>query len=109
MVNQDVIASIRRYFQALIAKGLEPSFGVLFGSQTRGDTHEWSDIDLVVIARRYDEDYEHKDVALLWGTAALTDPRIEPIPCGVKQWEKDDGTPILEVARREGVRIELKE
>jgi len=28
---------------------------------------------------------------------------------GVKQWAEDDGTPILEAARREGVRVEVEE
>lgn len=36
---------------------------------------------------------------------ARTDSRIEPIPCGARQWEEGDSKAIIEVARREGVRI----
>ena len=33
--------------------------------------------------------------------------RIEPIPCGLKQWEEDDASAIIEIARRNGIRITL--
>jgi hypothetical protein len=45
-------------------------------------------------------------VALLWRVAAETDSRIEPIPCGEKQWTDDDSSAVIEIARREGERIE---
>ncbi len=38
---------------------------------------------------------------------ASADNRIEPIPCGQREWEMDQGRPILEIARREGVIIAL--
>ncbi len=107
MVEQSILDSIQRYFSDLRKSGINPSFGVLFGSQITGKTHEYSDIDLIVVARRFDETKAYKPRALLWRVAARSDSRIEPIPCGVKQWEVDDGTPILEVARREGIRVEV--
>jgi len=109
VASQSIINSIRKYLEAVEARGIEPSFGILYGSQVTGKTNEWSDIDLVVVARRFDSDYQHRDVSLLWRVAALVDSRIEPIPCGVKQWEEDDGTPIIEIARQEGVVVRKKE
>ncbi len=50
-----------------------------------------------------------KDVDLLWEIAALTDSRSEPIACGGKQWREDDSSAIVEIARQEGIRIDLKE
>ena len=102
MADKSIIVAVRKYLSALSEQGLIPSFGVLFGSHVTGHVHEWSDIDLMVVAKRYDQDYKHKDVSLLWRVAALLDPRIEPIPCGEKQWEEDDGIPIIEIVRREG-------
>ncbi|NQU06287.1 MAG: nucleotidyltransferase domain-containing protein [Calditrichaeota bacterium] len=102
MASQSIINSIRKYLKAVGERGIKPSFGVLFGSYVTGNAHEWSDIDLMVVAKRYDQDYKHKDVSLLWRVAALVDSRIEPIPCGEKQWEEDDGIPIIEIVRREG-------
>ena len=85
--------------------GLDPAFAVVFGSQVRGTTDPWSDIDLVIVAPALDGGSNAGTVGLLWRVAARTDSRIEPIPCGTRQWEEDDTSALLEVARREGVRI----
>jgi hypothetical protein len=37
--------------------------------------------------------------------AGRTDSRIEPIPCGERQWQEDGATPIVEIARREGQQV----
>jgi predicted nucleotidyltransferase len=109
MVDKSIVESVRRYLRSLIERGLEPSFGVVFGSQVTGRTHEWSDIDLVVVAKRFDESRDYENSALLWRVAGRVDPRIEPIPCGEIQWREDERTPIFEVARREGVVVKLDE
>jgi predicted nucleotidyltransferase len=80
-----------------------PEFGVIFGSQVTGKTHEWSDIDLMVISPMFDESRTYESIGRLWRAAARVDSRIEPIACGARQWREDDGTPIIEVVRQEGV------
>jgi hypothetical protein len=44
---------------------------------------------------------------MLWHVAADTDSRIEPLPCGEKEWETDDESAIIEIARREGKIIKV--
>jgi len=105
MDENAVIKSVKRYLKALLHNGIPVQFGVLFGSQAQKTAHEWSDIDLLVISPLYDEEYSREDVNLLWRTAVRTDSRIEPIPVGLHRWETDDGSTIIEVARREGMRI----
>jgi predicted nucleotidyltransferase len=98
---------IRQYLRNLAAEGIRATSAVLFGSFARGDAHRWSDIDLVVLSPRFDERLELADVEALWIVAGRTDSRIEPIPCGERQWLEDDESAIIEVARREGQRIIL--
>jgi uncharacterized protein len=81
------------------------SFGVVFGLHAGGRADVWSDIDVVIVSPRFDVERSRRDVDLLWHLAARTHSRIEPIPCGLKQWEEDSTSPILEIARREGERI----
>jgi hypothetical protein len=81
---------------------LEIRQGVVFGSFARAEADRWSDIDLVVVAPRFDGEISRADVSLLWRVAARTDSRIEPIPCGERQWIQDQSSAILEIARREG-------
>lgn len=102
MVDEAIIKSVQNYLRALIADGIDIRFGVIFGSYARGCANEWSDIDLLVVSPDYDNMTSRDKIDQLWVTAARTDARIEPIPCGIEAWEKDDATPIFEVARQEG-------
>ncbi len=103
MAREPVEVAIRRYLEAVRAAGIHASRAVLFGSHARGEGDEWSDIDIVVIAREFDGPPDSDLVNRLWTLRAHTDSRIEPIPCGEKMWETEDGSPIIEMARREGV------
>jgi hypothetical protein len=62
---------------------------------------------LLVVSSRFDGERRREDINLLWRTAARTDNRIEPIPVGRIQYESDYGSPIIEIARREGLVITL--
>jgi predicted nucleotidyltransferase len=75
---------------------------VVFGSQVSGRTDAFSDIDLLVVSPRFDGRRTRQDVDMLWRVAARTDSRIEPIAVGLQQFEEDDSSAIVEVARREG-------
>ena len=103
MVDHSIQLAIRGYLKAADEAGIHAKCAVLFGSYARGDAHEWSDIDLVVIAPELDNLTDRRLISTLWELRAVTDSRIEPIPCGEREWEADDDRPILEIARREGI------
>ncbi len=107
MAEKSTIIAVKEYLKALLRLGIPVRFGIMFGSQARDTPHKWSDIDLLIISPLYDEDYNREDINLLWRTAARTDSRIEPIPVGLKRWNTDDESTIIEVARREGIRITI--
>jgi predicted nucleotidyltransferase len=98
---------VRQYLRNLMAAGLNVKCAVLFGSFARGDERQTSDIDLVVISPEFDQKREAATVELLWKVTGSSDDRIEPIPCGEKEWETDGSRPIIELARREGIPITL--
>ena len=105
MVTQSILDNIQQYIHALEQHGLPVSQVVLFGSFASGQPHEWSDIDLIVISPHFDGVASIADVNLLWHTTLEVDNRMEPIACGERQWQEDMITPILNVARREGIVI----
>jgi predicted nucleotidyltransferase len=107
MVDESVLKGVRDYLRALQDQGLIVTFGVVFGSQVQGMSDMWSDIDLLVVSPRFDDLRERGDIDLLWRVAARTDNRIEPIPCGERQWIEDDSSAIIEIARREGQPITI--
>jgi len=51
-VSADVIRDIRRFKKRIKAKYGAKKI-ILFGSQARGETHEWSDVDLIVVSPKF--------------------------------------------------------
>jgi predicted nucleotidyltransferase len=107
MAEESIIISVQKYLKELLLLGVPVKQGILFGSYAKENAHEWSDIDLLVISDKYDETCSRDDINLLWRTAARTDSRIEPVPVGTKRWKNDDASTIIEIARREGISINL--
>ena len=109
MVDAAVVSIVQQYLRSLQNQGLVVRFGIVFGSQATGTADEWSDIDLLVVSPQFDRERSRQDTGLLWRMAARTDSRIEPIPCGEQQWQEDDASPLVEIARRQGERIAFSE
>ena len=107
MVAEPIVRSIKHYLQVVSEQGIPVRYGVVFGSQVTGRADVWSDIDLLVVSPRYDLPRKREDVNVLWRIAARTDSRIEPIPVGERQYQEDDSSAIIEIARREGQMISL--
>ena len=105
MLDESIVESVQAYLRHLRKEGLAVSFGVVFGSHATGAATEWSDIDLLVVSPKFDEPITREDVNHLWHVAARVDARIEPVPCGERQWEEDTTRAIVEIARREGQRV----
>ena len=102
MVERTILSVIQNYLDII-----HVSRAILYGSHARGEAHPESDIDILVIAPEFDESYDKKRVDLLWELRARSDSRIEPIPVGERQWQDDDASAIIEIARREGEEILL--
>lgn len=109
MVNQTVVGVIQSYVSVLRAAGVNVREAVLFGSHAKGEANEDSDIDVMIIAPEFDHLEDRGLINLLWGLRTDSPWPLQPFPCGVRQWAEDDAIPIIEVARLEGVPIELPE
>ncbi len=105
MADTAVLEIVRQYLRNIAGQGILPGMGVIFGSHASGHPGRWSDIDLLVVSPTFDGTYSREAVNCLWRVAARTDSRIEPIPCGQRQWVEDAATPIIEIARREGIKV----
>jgi nucleotidyltransferase-like protein len=105
MADASILEVVRQYLRNVAGQGIVPSMGVLFGSHVSGHPGEWSDIDLLVVSPAFDGVFSRESVNCLWRVAARTDSRIEPIPCGQRQWTEDNATPIIEIARRQGIQV----
>jgi predicted nucleotidyltransferase len=107
MAEEAIINSVRKYLNYLKDNGFNVSFGILFGSHVTGTATKRSDIDLIVVSPDFDKTIKCRTLDKLWQSAGRTDHRIEPIPCGLERREKDDYTPIIDIARNEGTIVTL--
>lgn len=108
MVDESIVESVKKYLHAVNNSGIPVRYGVIFGSQTTGAAHEWSDIDLVVVSPLFDGIRRRQDIDLLWRLTVTTDSRIEPIAVGQRQWQ-EGASPIVEIARLEGEVVTIDE
>ena len=107
MVEHSILRTVQNYLDTVRHAGIYASRAFLFGSHARGEAHPDSDIDILVIAPEFDEPYDKNLVDLLWELRVGSDSRIEPIPVGEHQWQKDDSSAVIEIARQEGQEITL--
>lgn len=105
MADPKVIAAVKEYLNRLAQNGLSVAFGVIYGSQVTGHANDLSDIDLIVVSPQFDGKISRDIINKLWHIAARTDSRIEPIPCGQKQWQDNKSDAVIEIARNEGLTI----
>jgi len=108
MVDPEIVKVVQNYLATVHRTGLRASRAILFGSYSRGNADSDSDIDILVIAPEFDGVVKKEQFDLLWTLRAYTDSRIEPLPVGERQWQEDDASMIIEIARREGQDISLR-
>ena len=102
MVEKAIVNTLQSYLTELASQNIPVEFGVLFGSQVRNSANENSDIDIVIVSSLFDRNKSLDKRLQLWRVAAKMDSRIEPIACGLHQWNEDTVNTIIEIARREG-------
>lgn len=108
MSQAAIIPVIQHYLAEVSKAGIPVDGAVLYGSYARGQDTIDSDIDLIVLSPKFDAEKTQRDVSVLWRLRARTDARIEPIAAGVREFAEDRGSPILAIARAEGVMIPIR-
>jgi predicted nucleotidyltransferase len=105
MADASVVKAVQGYLAAVRRSGIHAEQGILFGSYARGDARPDSDVDVLIIAPEFDKPYDRQRIDLLWELRVSTDSRIEPVAVGERQWRDDRSSPLIEIARREGVAV----
>jgi len=108
MVDRKIAQTIRHFIREAKSAGIHVESALLYGSYAKGTAGVDSDIDLAVIAPEFDRKGSRAWVRKLWALRAITDNRIEPLAVGRTQWLEDQGSPIIEIVRREGISIALR-
>ncbi len=80
---------------------------ILFGSRARGDWHNGSDWDvLVLLDKDIISEHDHELYSYpFWALGWETDEMIHPIIYTMKEWEKRNGSEFYRNITSEGIRI----
>lgn len=80
---------------------------ILFGSRARGDWHNGSDWDvLVLLDKDHISECDHELYSYpFWALGWETDEMIHPIIYTMKEWEKRNGSEFYRNITSEGIRI----
>jgi len=109
MASEETLAILHRYFQRLLDANLPAKGLVLYGSYARGDARSNSDIDVLVLL---DDNLSEDEIFRLWPELDyLThdiDSRIETWPVTVSRFQTDEVSPLILIARREGIPITVQ-
>lgn len=94
---------VRNYGRALKNAQFEFQALYLFGSQQKGNSNRWSDIDIAVVSSLLRRDKEQHRLKL-WQLRQEVDVRIEPHGFTPEEF-KNDANPMAYEIRKTGVRI----
>lgn len=104
MVKEAIINIIKEYVNELIRCNVILTKVILYGSHAKNTANENSDIDLMIVSPFFDKNRD-KYLGLIWKLTAKSDFKIEPYPVGSERFESDDTSPIIQIAKREGIEI----
>ena len=106
MVDASVSRVVRNYLRKLGDAGINANHAVVFGSQARGTARPDSDIDVLVLSDDF-RNLTWDQEGLAWEVAKRLDWRLEPVLCDEDTYANNDWHPLLDVAKREGIEIEV--
>lgn len=89
---------VQQYKSVLQNSGIKLRQLILFGSQTNGRAHQWSDIDVCVVSPQFGRDWM-KEETKLKDLAMDVDIRIEPHPYSVKDFQVEEDPFAFEIKK----------
>ena len=102
MVDPEIRNIVKRFVDALTARGIRIEKAVLYGSYASGKVHANSDIDIAIISHDFGQN-RLEEGKLLMQTAWRVDPRIEAVPISSESYEKNTWIPLIYEIRQRGI------
>ena len=78
MVNEEIRGIIKKFVEAVEKEGIFVQKVFLYGSYSRGEERKYSDIDVALVSRDFEEDTIEANMKL-WRIAVRVDVRLAPL------------------------------
>ncbi len=105
MDRKETLSKVSEYIRILNESGLLIDKAFLFGSAARNDWNEGSDIDVMLVSKRFDDSSDDLAYGLIWKLTRKVDRRIEPFAVGLSRFDNDEVSPLLQIVKKEGIPI----
>ncbi|MCP4312969.1 MAG: nucleotidyltransferase domain-containing protein [Bacteroidetes bacterium] len=105
MDRKETLSKVSEYIRILNESGLLIDKAFLFGSAARNDWNEGSDIDVMLVSKRFDDSSDDLAYGLIWKLTRKVDRRIEPFAVGLSRFDTDEVSPLLQIVKKEGIPI----
>jgi predicted nucleotidyltransferase len=85
-------------------EGISVSKAFLFGSYSNGTASDSSDIDIMIISDKYDEN-DDEIIGKIWKLTRKINTKIEPILIGEKKFYDESVSPLISMVKANGIEI----
>ncbi len=100
-IPASVEQSVQRFLDA-VSRRYRLKAAYLYGSQAKGRTTRWSDIDVAIVSSYFSDDLFEERIALMRLSVRIDD-RIEPRPFNAETFNGND--PIASDIEKNGIRV----
>lgn len=102
MATKEVIELLKKYISLLNSEGISVNKAFLFGSYSANTAHENSDIDVMIVSDKYDEN-DDLIIGKAWSLTRKINTKIEPYLIGIERFKEDN--PLINIIKTQGIEI----
>jgi predicted nucleotidyltransferase len=104
MAKREVIELLKKYILLLNSEGISVSKAFLFGSYSTDTANDNSDIDIMIVSDKYDEN-DDLIIGKIWKLTRKINTKIEPFLIGNKKFITDNTSPLINLVKSKGIQI----
>lgn len=104
MVTTEVIELLKKYISLLNSEGISVYKTFLFGSYSTNSATENSDIDIMIVSDKYDEN-DDEAAGRIWRLTRKINTKIEPFLIGKNKFSNDDVSPLIQLIKEKGIEL----
>ena len=104
MARSEIIELLKKYVLLLNSEGVSVNKAFLFGSYSSDTATESSDIDVMIVSYKYDEN-DDLIIGKIWKLTRKINSKIEPFLIGNRKFNEDNSSPLISMIKDKGIEI----
>ena len=104
MARSEIIELLKKYVLLLNSEGVSVNKAFLFGSYSTDTATESSDIDVMIVSNKFDEN-DDLIIGKIWKLTRKINTKIEPFLVGNKKFNEDNSSPLINMIQDKGIEI----